>query len=143
MQPRRHNTVGAASQWWSSERMMVYCKLMMVKCSLMMVKCWSMMVKWVYDILISPSFAWCKPSFAHVTIIEKLHQLQYVYWDFSFHDYTRSFIWLRWIKIHFLQDTLYLYIGWKQLSHSFRSFVILMEYLLLDLQWIPLNLTEV
>ena len=23
----------------------------------------------------SPSLAWCKPSFAHLTIIEKLHQL--------------------------------------------------------------------
>ena len=32
-------TVGAASQWCSNERMMVYFKLMMVKCSLMMVKC--------------------------------------------------------------------------------------------------------
>ena len=32
-------SVGAASQWWSNELMMVYCKLMMVKCSLMMVKC--------------------------------------------------------------------------------------------------------
>ena len=31
--------VGAASQGWSNERMMVYLKLMMVKCSLMMVKC--------------------------------------------------------------------------------------------------------
>ena len=31
--------VGAASQWWSNEWMMVDFKLMMVKCSLMMVKC--------------------------------------------------------------------------------------------------------
>ena len=44
-----HFTVGAASQWWSNERMMVYFKLMMVKCYLMMVKCYSMMVKWVND----------------------------------------------------------------------------------------------
>ena len=89
--------VGAASQWWSNEWMMVYFKLMMVKCSLMMVKCLlmmvkcsSMMVKCVYDsTLISPSLtsispslksiwpslAWSKPSFAHLAIIEKLHQL--------------------------------------------------------------------
>ena len=40
-----HKAVGAASQWWSDERMMVYFKLMMVKCSLMMVKCLLMMVK--------------------------------------------------------------------------------------------------
>ena len=32
------NAVGAASRWWSKERMMVYIKLMMVKCSSMMVK---------------------------------------------------------------------------------------------------------
>ena len=99
-------TVGAASQWWSNERMMVYFKIMMVKCLLMMVnclfkmvKCLSMMVKWVYVhklILpsltgispsltsispsltsILPSLSWSKPSFAHLTIIEKLHQL---YW---------------------------------------------------------------
>ena len=31
--------VGAATQLWSNERMMVNFKLMMVKCSLMMVKC--------------------------------------------------------------------------------------------------------
>ena len=31
------SSVGAASQWWSNERMMVYFELMMVKCSLMMV----------------------------------------------------------------------------------------------------------
>ena len=30
--------VGAASQWWSNEWMMVYFKLMMAKCSLMIVK---------------------------------------------------------------------------------------------------------
>ena len=79
----------AASQWWSNERIMVYfklmlvkCSLMMVKCLLMMVKCSSMMVKWVYDYtLIAPSLtsillpAWSTPSFAHLTIIEKLHQL--------------------------------------------------------------------
>ena len=85
------NAVGAASQWWENERMVVYFKLMMVKCilmmakcSLMMVKCSSMMVKWVYDqtlILpsltsISPSLPWSKPSFAHLTIIEKLYRLQ-------------------------------------------------------------------
>ena len=46
-------------------------------------KCSAMTVKWVYDhILIStslmsilPALAWSKPSFAHLTIIEKLHQL--------------------------------------------------------------------
>ena len=37
-------TVGAASQWWSNEGMMVYFKLMMVKCLLKMVKCSSMTV---------------------------------------------------------------------------------------------------
>ena len=71
-------TVGAASQWWSNEWRMAYCKLMMiVKCSLMMVKCKSMMVKWVYDhTLISPSLTRISPSlisilpaFAHLTII--------------------------------------------------------------------------
>jgi len=48
-------SVGAASQWWSNEQMMVYFKLMLVKCSLMMAKCSLMMVKysamimkWVY-----------------------------------------------------------------------------------------------
>ena len=75
-------TVGAASQWLSNERMMVYIKLMMVKFS-------SMMVKWVYHKPISPSLtsispsltsilpslAWSKPSFAHLTIIKKLHRL--------------------------------------------------------------------
>ena len=70
--------------------MMVKCLLMMVKCSLMMVKCSSMMVKWVYNhTLISPSLTsispsltsilpsivWSKPSFGHMTIIEKLQQL--------------------------------------------------------------------
>ena len=56
---------------------------MIVKCSLMMVKCSSLMVKWVYvHTLISPSltrillaFAWSKPSFSHLTIIEKLHKM--------------------------------------------------------------------
>ena len=62
--------------------MMVYIKLMMVKCT-------SMMVKWVYHKLISPSLSsispsltsvlpsltWSKPSFAHLTIIDKLHRL--------------------------------------------------------------------
>jgi len=75
--------VGAASQCLPNERMMAHLKLMMVKCSLMMVKCSSMMLKWVYDnTLISPSLtrilpslAWSKPSFAHSTIIEKLHRL--------------------------------------------------------------------
>jgi hypothetical protein len=44
-----YRSVGAASQWWSNERMMVHFKLMMVKYSIMM-------VKWVYDhIFISPS----------------------------------------------------------------------------------------
>ena len=52
-------------------------------------KCSSMMVKWVYHTLISPSLtsispsltnilpslAWSKPSFVHLTIIEKLHRL--------------------------------------------------------------------
>ena len=67
-------TVGAASQWWSNERMMVYFKLMMVKC-------FSMMVKWVNDHILNspsltsiipsltsilPSLAWSKPSFAHL-----------------------------------------------------------------------------
>ena len=92
-----NKAVGAASQWWSNERMMVYFKLMMVKCSLMMVncllmmvKCFSMMLKWVYDHTLNspsligispsltsilPSLAWSVPSFAHLTIIEKLHRL--------------------------------------------------------------------
>ena len=39
------HTVGAASQLWSNEKMMVYFRLMMLKCSLMMVKCSLMMVK--------------------------------------------------------------------------------------------------
>jgi len=30
---------------------------------------------------ILPSLAWSKPSFAHLTIIEKLHQLNYEYSD--------------------------------------------------------------
>ena len=62
--------------------MMVKSSLMIVKCSLMMVKCKSMMVKWVFDHTlisslnsISPSLAWSKPSFTHLTIIEKLHRL--------------------------------------------------------------------
>ena len=63
--------------------MMVKCSSMMMKCSLMMVKCSAMMVKWVYNhTFISPSLtsillalAWKKSSFAHLTIIEKLHQL--------------------------------------------------------------------
>ena len=63
--------------------MMVKCLLMMVKCLLMMVKCSSMIVKWVYDhTLISQSLtsiwlalAWSEPSYAHLTIIEKLHWL--------------------------------------------------------------------
>ena len=52
-------------------------------------ECSSMMVKWVYHTRISPSLtsispsltcilpslAWGKPSFAHLTIIEKLHRL--------------------------------------------------------------------
>ena len=54
------------------------------KMLVMMVKWSSMMVNWVYDYsLISPSLssispllAWSIPSFAHLTIIEKLHQLQ-------------------------------------------------------------------
>ena len=84
--------VGAASQRWSNKRMMVYFKLMMVKCE-------SMMVKWVYyHIIISPSMtsispsltsispsltrilpslAWSKPSFACLTIVEKLHRLMW------------------------------------------------------------------
>ena len=84
------SAVGAASQWLSNERMMVYfkltlvkCTLIMVKCSLMIVRCSSMTVKWVYDpTLISPSLtgillalAWSTPPFAHQTIIEKLHWL--------------------------------------------------------------------
>ena len=67
--------VGAASQWGSNERMMIYFKLMMVGCSLMM-------VKWVYDhklispsltsislslTSILPSLAWCKPSLRSCT----------------------------------------------------------------------------
>ena len=86
------HTLGAASQWWSNERMMVYFKVMMVRYSLMMVKCSSMMVNWVHDhSLISlslssisqslssiwPSLAWSIPSLAYLTIIEKLHQLPY------------------------------------------------------------------
>ena len=85
------NTVGAVSQWWTNERMMVYFKLMLVKCSLwMMMKFSLMMVKWVYDharispsltsispslTKILPSLAWSKPSFANLTIVEKLHRL--------------------------------------------------------------------
>ena len=42
--------------------MMVYFELMMVKCSLMMVKCSSLRAK---------------QSFAHLTIIKKLHRLQF------------------------------------------------------------------
>ena len=81
--------------------MMVDFKLMIVKCSVMMVKWSSMMVKWVYDhelispsltsispsltsispslTSILPSLAWSKPSFAHITIIEKLHRLQWAH----------------------------------------------------------------
>ena len=88
------SAVGAASQWWSKERMMVYfkltlvkCTLIMVKCSLMIVRCSSMTVKWVYDpTLISPSLtgillalAWSTSSFAHLTIIEKLHWLVHLW----------------------------------------------------------------
>ena len=48
--------VGAASQWWLNERMMVHFMLMMVKYSIMM-------VKWVYDhIFISPSLTSISPS---------------------------------------------------------------------------------
>ena len=77
-------TVGAASQWCSNERMMVVpIGFMMVKCSLMMVKCSVMTLKWVYEhsiispslTSILPSIAWCKPSFGHLTIIDKLHRL--------------------------------------------------------------------
>ena len=80
-----------SSQWWSNERMMVYSyfKLMLLICLLMMVKCSSMMVKWAYDptliwpslTSIRPSLAsnlvalvWSTPSFAHLTIIGKLHR---------------------------------------------------------------------
>ena len=60
--------VGAASQWWWNERMMVYFKVMMVKCLLMMVKYQSMMVKWVYDyILISPSLMSISPSLTSIS----------------------------------------------------------------------------
>ena len=87
----KDKAVGAASQWWSNERMMVYFKLMMVICSLMMVKCSSRMVNWLYDhthispsltcnspslTSVLPSLAWSKPSFAYLNIIEKLHRLQ-------------------------------------------------------------------
>ena len=79
-----YRSVGAASQWWSNEGMMVKCWLMMAKCLLMMVKCSSMMVKCVYDhTLISPSLTGIPPSFtsilpssAYLTIIEKLRRLQ-------------------------------------------------------------------
>ena len=88
--------VGAASQWWSNERMMVFVKLLLVQCSLMMRKS-LLMVKWVYDHKhISPSLtsistsltsiyssltsillavAKRKSSYAYLTIIEKLHRL--------------------------------------------------------------------
>ena len=49
------------SPWWSNERTMA--------------KCSFMMVKWVYDrTLISPSLTSILPSFAYLTIIEKLHR---------------------------------------------------------------------
>ena len=74
--------VGAASQWWSNERMMVYFKLMMVKCLSMMVKWYDHTLIWpsltsIWPSLtsISPSLASSKPSLAHLTIIEKLHRL--------------------------------------------------------------------
>ena len=52
--------VGAASQWWSNERMMAYFKLMMVKC-------YSMMVKWVNDhTLNSPSLTIISPSLTSI-----------------------------------------------------------------------------
>ena len=55
-------TVGAASQWWSNE-------IMMVKCSKTMVKCLSMMVKWVYDLtLISPSLTSISPSLTSILL---------------------------------------------------------------------------
>ena len=72
-----HSTVGAASQWWSNERMMVYFKLMMVKCLSMMVKWYDHTLIWPSLTSISPSLALSKPSLAHLTIIEKLHRLQY------------------------------------------------------------------
>ena len=87
--------VGAASQWWSNEWMMINFELMMERKMLvndgeMLV----MMVKWVYDhtlfsppltsispslTSILPSLAWSKSSFAQLTIIEKLHRLQAAY----------------------------------------------------------------
>ena len=100
--------VGAASQWWSNKRMMVYFKLKIVRCSLMM-------VKWMYDhIIISPSLpsispsltiilpslAWGKPSFADLTIIEKLHRL-----------YCLKLIKLGWTEIEY----------WLEFIHHFRQ----------------------
>ena len=80
---------GEMREWW------------LTSCSVMMVKWSSMMVKWVYDhelispsltsispsltsispslTSILPSLAWSKPSFAHITIIEKLHRLQWAH----------------------------------------------------------------
>ena len=73
--------VGAASQWWSNERMRVYfkmvrCSLMLVKCSLIMGRCSLMSISPSLTRIL-PSLAWSKPPFAHLTIIEKLHRL---YW---------------------------------------------------------------
>ena len=71
--------VGAASQWWSNERMMVYIKLMMVNaCQWWWNECISPSLTSISPSLTSilPSLAWGKPSFAYLTIIEKLHQLQ-------------------------------------------------------------------
>ena len=63
------DAVGAASQWCSNKRMIVYFKVKMERCSLMMVKYSVMMVKWLYD------HTFISPSFAYLTIIEKLHRL--------------------------------------------------------------------
>ena len=68
--------VGAASQWWSNERMIVYFKLKVVKWA-----CDHTLISPSLTIIspaltsIWPSLDWNKPSFAHLTIIEKLHRL--------------------------------------------------------------------
>ena len=71
-----YNTVGAASQWWSNERMMVYFKLMMVKGSLMMAKCSSMHEVNQHS-LIRPSLRSCTDYNKDIYSLHMLHNIKY------------------------------------------------------------------
>ena len=69
--------VGAASQWWSNEQMMVHFKLVNHGERSVWSYTHFTIIKSFSPSLTSilPSLAWSIPSFAHSTIIEKLHRL--------------------------------------------------------------------